>query len=156
EAGATVRNELRMLALAEYATRLFVIAGTLSQSAILQNVARFTQLIGLVTLVLYYILLTRICRRIPHQPLARQFRRIMFGFSISLGVVLVLGLVMTMLPRGMGGGPGPALLVSALVACPALVALIVFGLWSFVAQVRLRRELAIVAITARARAGNPA
>lgn len=141
EENVTLRKALRAFALAGLAASLVQSASILMPERSVILAGQVLALSSLPSFWLYYLHLSRLSLRLPDEKLAHHFRVIMWGMTVSFGIILLGGVFLI--------GAGPVAPLAAVLVCPASLAILVFGLWSLIAQIRLRSRLAIAAIISR-------
>jgi hypothetical protein len=125
-----LRAALRIFALLTFVSQLLLIANLLAPNEALRMASLAIQIVAAPAFWLYFLYLSMLSLRLPDLELARQFKVVMWGYTASI-IVMGLGALL-------------ALAVGAaafLLACPAIIALLIFAIWSLVIQIRLRARL---------------
>ncbi len=163
-----LRKVLRFCAVLQFAGQA-IVAGTMSlslttpgevsmMSGIVAAIGMLLQLAGVVMHFGFLVYLRRMAERIPDAVLASSTTKVMWGYPISIGIMLLGGLVVAlsgvfkpgMNPgvTGFSGGPGAMALGMFVPICVGGVGLVVFGLWYLILLVRYRRVFRSVELEA--------
>lgn len=151
EHAANLRLWTRILAVVGASAPIVTLIGVFVASTaggIALGVAMFGSMVaGLIGTILLYIIMRRLARRIPNEPLARQTTVVMIGTAVGGGVTAVGGAAAVLLAAaGMGSGmtTGVPVIISAVGACTGLVTMLVFWIWwvvlLFIYRNALKRE----------------
>lgn len=108
-------------------------------------------LVGLVGEFAKFIYYERLANRIPEASLAGRARFLKWAFTITLGLMVVVGSVAAIFgATAPAGAPGAGIVVISCLALPAGLALLVFGVMTLFLLLRLRKAIAEQARVARA------
>jgi len=149
EENLTLRKSLRILSIVNLVASIFTVSGEMASNSFITIVGSALAIIGLAAFWLLYLHLSRLSLRLPDEQLARQFRIVMWGYTISAGVMLLGGLL-ALLVVGRTASPTAGFGIAIfLIFCPAAIGLISFSIWSLVLLFRIRSRLSTAAILAR-------
>jgi hypothetical protein len=119
-------------------------------SAALQLVQGLVGIVGAVALGYFA---RQMAMRLPSFTLAKQSMIVMWGYLISLGVMLIGGAVMVaalVAVASSGGGPGrQAMIIGTVPICAGAVGALVFAVWALVLIILFRTALTEAATLAR-------
>ena len=161
----TLRKAVVICAVAAFVGQLLEHTGALLMHAALplwlalvpRILGQVLGLAGVVVMFGLFIYYRRLALRIPHAGLARQTRTVMWGMILSTGIALLgglVGLVISGIYLSTSGGPTPSGLASmmggaAILACPVVLAVLVFGIWALVLLVQYHQAFGLALGQAR-------
>ena len=148
----TIRMALRICAVVNFAATLIGAANVVAPNLTLALLTDSLQILGLASFWLFFLFLSRIARRIPSPSLSTQCKIIMWGFTASMFLVIVMLIARAAAARGAAPALSQAI---AVFACPAALGILVFAIWMLIVLLRLRTALATAAAQAQQTAAAP-
>lgn len=98
--------------------------------------------VGLVSFIALFVFARRLALRVPNYELAKQTRIVMWGIVVSLGGIILFGLLLLILGAT---GTGPGTVALGLPMCVLGVSYLVFVIWSLVLLFRYSRLATLAA-----------
>jgi len=113
------------------------------QRVIGEGVEAFSGIANLVGTIALCVYAYKLALRIPNESLARQIGIVTWGYGITLGILVVMGIPIVVAVQLFGtGAVGTVALIASGFACVAGFGALVFGIWAIVLIVWFRREVA--------------
>ncbi len=138
----TLRLLLRWTAAISIVVSLVSIGLTMTDTDMTGPIDLVSSLVGLVSYFALFVFARRLALRVPDYELAKQTRIVMWGIVVSLGGIILFGLLLLILGAT---GSGPGIVAVGIPMCVLGVSYLVFAIWSLVLLFRYSRLATLAA-----------